>query len=138
MLLALAGVGTEAQQRQGRQRNGNGRPKPKAKADQCHGKEIDKCYEQLQAYGKADKPAEIIKTKEGLEKLCKSFGTVVECQKGYIKKCATPLQKELFDFFLESFTKTVEEFCGNPDNKQSEYFSTDMIMISRLIGRQCN
>lgn len=52
----------------------------------------------------------------------RSFDTVVECQKGYIKKCATPLQKELFDFFLESFTKTVEEFCGNPDTKQSKCF----------------
>jgi len=50
----------------------------------------------------------------------RSFDTVVECQKGYIKKCATPLQKELFDFFLESFTKTVEEFCGNPETKQSK------------------
>lgn len=50
----------------------------------------------------------------------RSFDTVVECQKGYIKKCATPLQKELFDFFLESFTKTVEEFCANPENKQSK------------------
>lgn len=54
--------------------------------------------------------------------LLRSFDTVVECQKGYIKKCATPLQKELFDFFLESFTKTVEEFCQNPENKQSKYF----------------
>lgn len=70
LVLAIAGSAIEAQ-RQGRQRNGNARAKPKGKADQCHGKEIDKCYEQLQAYGKADKPAEIIKTKEGLEKLCK-------------------------------------------------------------------
>lgn len=71
MLLAFAGILAESQQRQGRQRNNNARARPKNKADQCHGKEIDKCYEQLQAYGKADKPAEIIKTKEGLDKLCK-------------------------------------------------------------------
>lgn len=120
MFLALTGVGTfvEAQQRS---RSGSGRQKPKPKADQCHGKEIDKCYEQLQAFGKADRPSEIMKTKEGLEKLCKTFDTVTECQKAYIKKCATPLQRELFDFFLESFSKTVEEFCNNPSSKQSEY-----------------
>lgn len=117
LVLTIAGLSAEAQTRQARQRTGT-KPKPKNRADQCHGKEVDKCYEQLQSYGKADRPAEILKTKEGLEKLCKSFSTVVECQKGYIKKCATPLQKELFDFFLESFTKTVEEFCGNADNKQ--------------------
>lgn len=70
MLLAIAGLAIDAQ-RQGRQRNGNTRNRPKGKADQCHGKEIDKCYEQIQAYGKADKPAEIIKTKEGLDNLCK-------------------------------------------------------------------
>lgn len=71
MLFAVASLAIEAQ-RQGRQRNTNAnRARPKNKADQCHGKEIDKCYDQLQAYGKADKPAEIIKTKEGLDKLCK-------------------------------------------------------------------
>lgn len=70
-MLVIAGLAVDAQQRQARQRNGNSRNRPKNKADQCHGKEIDKCYEQLQAYGKADKPAEIIKTKEGLDKLCK-------------------------------------------------------------------
>lgn len=70
MILSLACLTVEAQ-RQARQRNTNPKNKPKSKADQCHGKEIDKCYEQLQAYGKADRPAEIIKTKDGLEKLCK-------------------------------------------------------------------
>ena len=68
-IVSLASV--EAQQRQGRQRTGGNRNRQKGKADQCHGKEIDKCYEQLQAYGKTDRPAEIIKTKEGLDKLCK-------------------------------------------------------------------
>lgn len=117
--LVLTGTLTLGQTRQARQRGGsNARPKQKGKADQCHGKEIDKCYDQLQAFGKADRPAEILKTKDGLEKLCKTFATTNECQKGYIKKCATPLQKELFEFFLESFTKTVEEFCNNPDSKQ--------------------
>ena len=120
LVLAVLGlVSVEAQQRQGRQRSNSPRNRQKGK-DQCHGKEIDKCYEQLQALSKADRPAEIIKTKDGLDKLCKSFDTVVECQKGYIKKCATPLQKELFDFFLESFTKTVEEFCNNPNTKSSK------------------
>lgn len=70
VLLAVAGLVADAQ-RQGRQRGGNTRTRQKGKADQCHGKEIDKCYDQLQAYGKADKPAEIIKTREGLDKLCK-------------------------------------------------------------------
>ena len=70
MLLAVASLAIDAQ-RQGRQRSNNNRNRPKGKADQCHGKEIDKCYEQLQAYGKGDRPADIIKTKEGLDKLCK-------------------------------------------------------------------
>lgn len=66
-MVALA----EAQTRQGRQRQQSpSRPKGK-KADLCHGKEIDKCYETLQSYGKADRPADILKTKEGIDKLCK-------------------------------------------------------------------
>lgn len=68
MVLAVFSV-AEAQ-RQGRQRNGN-KARGKGKADQCHGKEMDKCFEQIQAIGKAEKPAEILKTKEGVEKLCR-------------------------------------------------------------------
>lgn len=63
---------TDAQaQRPSRQRGTSQRARSRGKSDQCHGKEIDKCYETIQAYGKADKPAEIIKTKEGLDSLCK-------------------------------------------------------------------
>lgn len=68
LLLAFASFATA--QRQGRQRNGNSRTRAKGKADQCHGKEMDKCYEQIQAYGKADRPSDILKTKEGIDKLC--------------------------------------------------------------------
>lgn len=69
-VLALVSSLSEAQQRQGRQRSSSPRNRQKSK-DQCHGKEVDKCYEQLQALGKVDRPADIIKTKEGLDKLCK-------------------------------------------------------------------
>lgn len=69
MLLAIASS-VQAQARQGRQKNPNAKPRGKGKADQCHGKEIDKCYEQLQAFSKADRPGEILKNKEGVDKLC--------------------------------------------------------------------
>ena len=43
------------------------------------------------------------------------------------------MQKELFDFFLESFTKTVEEFCGNPETKQSKWsLQLFLLFISNL------
>lgn len=69
-MLAVASLVQVEAQRQGRQRSNSPRNRQKGK-DQCHGKEIDKCYEQLQALGKAERPSEIIKTKEGLDKLCK-------------------------------------------------------------------
>lgn len=70
-IVSLAANVAEAQgTRQGRQRGNSNRSRQKGK-DQCHGKEIDKCYEQLQALSKADRPADIIKTKDGLDKLCK-------------------------------------------------------------------
>lgn len=72
VLLAIASLASNVAeaQRQGRQRTNSNRNRQKGK-DQCHGKEIDKCYEQLQALSKGDRPADIIKTKEGLDKLCK-------------------------------------------------------------------
>lgn len=37
-----------------------------------------------------------------------------------MKKCGTPIQRELFDFILEQFVESVKQFCNDGDNKEGK------------------
>jgi len=116
LIVALILDGVDAQQRQGRRR-GNRRRRPR---EQCHGKEVDKCLEKVHQMTKGPNPSRIIKTEEGVNKLCETTEQTTKCFKGYMKKCGTPLQRELFEFAIEYFVKTVEQFCtGDNDLKRT-------------------
>lgn len=54
-----------AQKKRGRGRKG------KNGADQCHQKEVVKCFDKLTALGKEDEPTSIIATSSGLNRICK-------------------------------------------------------------------
>ena len=45
---------------------------------------------------------------------------VVTCFKGYMKKCGTPLQRELFDFSIEYFFNSVDQFCKPGVDRESK------------------
>lgn len=35
----------------------------------------------------------------------------IECNKSFMKRCSTPLHKELYDFFVDGIVKSMEQFC---------------------------
>ena len=37
-----------------------------------------------------------------------------------MKKCGTPIQRELFDFMMEQFVESVNLFCNTPDTRKGE------------------
>jgi hypothetical protein len=41
----------------------------------------------------------------------RTVNEVVKCIKSFIRKCGTPLQRELFDFGTEYFVQTIKQFC---------------------------
>jgi len=119
LIAALIVDSVEAQQR-GSRRRGGGRRRDRNR-EQCHGKEIDKCLEKMQQLTKGPNPSRIIKTDEGVKKICQTTDQTTKCFKGYMKRCGTPLQRELFDFAIEYFVKTVEQFCSG-DNELKKTF----------------
>lgn len=65
LLVLLVTDSALAQKKRGRGRKG------KNGADQCHQKEVVKCFDKLTALGKEDDPTSIIATSQGLNRICK-------------------------------------------------------------------
>jgi len=103
----------DAQRTRNRQR---GRGSNRRKGQNCHLKAIDECLNKLEALGKRPQASSIVTTSEGLDELCETIKGSIQCSKGYMKKCGTPIQRELFDFGIEQFDKSLELFCAaGPD-----------------------
>lgn len=41
----------------------------------------------------------------------RTVNEVVKCIKSFIRRCGTPLQRELFDFGTDYFLQTIKQFC---------------------------
>jgi hypothetical protein len=113
----------------------------------CHLKEVDSCLDKIQALTKGPNPTAIITTSEGLDKICgyltnlsfiiinitsfsivfyseyRTVNEVVKCIKSFIRKCGTPLQRELFDFGTEYFVQTIKQFCDVGTLRESKFQS---------------
>jgi len=112
-LVVLGSVDVDAQRRRNRTRN------RKKSGPNCHLKEIDKCLEKMEALGKRPHASNIIATEEGLNELCSTVTGTTDCMKAYMKKCGTPIQRELFDFIIEQFVESVNDFCKGGDSKET-------------------
>jgi len=115
-LVALSLV-VDAQRSNNAQRRRN-RLKNRGKGQNCHLKQIDDCLDKMKKLTNTTEPSNIIATKEGIDEICSTFDGVFTCIKAYIKKCSTPLHKELFDFATESITKQIDKFCTDEVTKK--------------------
>ncbi|CAG2100908.1 unnamed protein product, partial [Medioppia subpectinata] len=79
----------------------------------CHLKEVDSCLDKLEAMTKGPNPTAIITTPEGIDKICGTVNEVNKCIKAFIKRCGTPLQREVFDFVSEHFQQKIKQFCDS-------------------------
>jgi len=121
LLLAIVGLVvcvtfSEAQNGGGGRRRNRGRGRGR-KGPNCHMKEIDKCLEKMEALGKRQGASDIITTAAGLDELCTTATGTTDCIKAYMKKCGTPIQRELFDFMIEQFVESVKLFCNDGEGR---------------------
>jgi len=73
----------------------------------------------MEALGKKPHASIIITTNGGLDQLCQTVNSTVECRRLFWKKCATGLQADTFDFFQEQFTESVKQFCNSPPTRKT-------------------
>jgi len=103
----LADAQTANPKRRTKQRN----RKNKSKSGNCHLKAIDVCLDKVEAVTNNRSSAALIKTPEGISKLCKVMNDNIDCNKSFMKRCSTPLHKELYDFFVDGIVKSMAQFC---------------------------
>lgn len=90
--------------------------KKKGKKDACHLREIESCIAKVQELGKRKDPSALIATNEGLNTICKTTrDDLTKCIKSFIKKCGTPLHREVTDLLTDQITNQVARFC-DPKN----------------------
>lgn len=112
VLILLVTDSALAQKKRNRGRKGN------KGSDQCHQKEVVKCFDKLTALGKEDNPTSIIATSQGLNRICKTIKEdTMKCIKGYFKKCGTPLHREISDLVMDMVLHRVTKFCDNSQQK---------------------
>ncbi|KAI2809949.1 hypothetical protein BLOT_001102 [Blomia tropicalis] len=103
---------TLAQKKRNRGRKGN------KGSDQCHQKEVVKCFDKLHAFNKEDEPTSILATSQGLNRICKTIkDDTMRCVKTYFKKCGTPLHREISDLVMDMVVHRVSRFCDNSQQK---------------------
>ena len=114
-------------------RGGSGK-KSKSRHDfqTCHLKEIDSCLDKIQALAQAPNPSSIITTSAGLDKLCGTVNDILKCVKGYLKKCGTPLQREIYELTIEYFTRTVKKFCDETPERESKFCCKQESFVTNL------
>ena len=110
--------------------NVEGAKKKKNKKDSCHLREIETCLNKVQELGKRKDPSALIATNEGLNTICKTTrDDLTKCIKTFIKKCGTPLHREMTDLITDQVTNQVARFC---DPKNPARGSKFLIKILRF------
>ena len=86
------------------------------KKDACHLRDIEACISKVQELGKRKDPSALIASNEGLNTICKTTrDDLTKCIKSYMKKCGTPLHREVTDLLTDQITNQVARFC-DPKN----------------------
>ncbi|KAH9415226.1 hypothetical protein DERP_006318 [Dermatophagoides pteronyssinus] len=105
----------------------------KGKKDPCHLKEIDVCIGKVQALGKRKEPSALIASNEGLNTICKAIKEdLTKCVKNFIKKCGTPLHKEVSDLIVDQIDNSISRFC-DPNNPQRQKFLKESPCIHKKV-----
>ncbi|XP_074599861.1 uncharacterized protein LOC141854174 [Brevipalpus obovatus] len=118
--------GAEPSKKKNRYRN------KKTKAN-CHLKELDKCIKSLEKYKNDTNAYKLITNDRGLDEICSNSQASLTCFGGHIENCGTPIQKEMFDFMTEQFTKSIDKFC-KPGDLRREFLQYSPCIAEKVLN----
>jgi len=93
----------------------------RGRKDGCHLREIEFCINKVQDLGKRKNPSVLIASNDGLNTICQAIKVdLSKCIKTFMKKCGSPLHRELVELVMEQMNSHVTKFCNekNPDRKE--------------------
>ena len=81
----------------------------------CHMRQVDACFYPIITL--SSQVADVITTESGVNQFCSTVSTSISCLKSYLRRCSTPLQREMFNFLSDQFSSRVDEFCNSTSLK---------------------
>ncbi|KPM06997.1 hypothetical protein QR98_0054790 [Sarcoptes scabiei] len=87
----------------------------KGKKDPCHLREAESCMNKIQSLSKRKDPSSLIASNEAIRE------DLSKCVKNFLKKCGTPLHREIFDLIIDQMDLSISRFC-DPKNAERTTF----------------
>lgn len=108
-------------------------PIPMVYSTECHLRELDLCLTSA-----ASIKAVPVNDDE-IDKYCNLIKEAIECLSAYVKKCATPMQKEVIAFFTgRGFIEQGEKFCTKGDELRNNYLEqAPCLAKAQIDGKRC-
>ncbi|XP_015789285.1 uncharacterized protein LOC107366215 [Tetranychus urticae] len=105
--------------------------RPKAN---CHMKELQDCIEKVDRYTNDSQSYKLITSSRGIDEICSNSLEGVNCFKDHMEKCGTPIQKEMFEFVLDQFSKSIDRFC-KPGELRTEFLRHSPCIAENVLGK---
>jgi hypothetical protein len=80
-----------------------------AQAQSCHMRELDLCAATLVVFTQS--PSGLAVTENDLNKQCSYLKEADNCLKNFIKRCTTPIQRQMVSFMGEGSNDLLEDYC---------------------------
>lgn len=125
-VIVVSCVSTSVAQQASRERSQRG-------PHNCHMRQVDACFYSIVSL--TSQVANVITTESGVNQFCSTVSSSVSCLKTYLRRCSTPLQREMFNFFSDQFTSRVDEFC-NSTNLKSQLLTHSPCIQSSVFNNQ--
>lgn len=107
----------------------------KGRKDGCHLREIESCINKLQDLGKRKQPSALIASNEGLNTICKAIKVdLTKCVKTFMKKCGTPLHREIADLIVDQMTGQLNRFCDEKNAERQEFLKHSPCMHKKVFS----
>lgn len=108
----------------------------KGKKDPCHLKEVEVCIGKVQALGKRKDPSVLISNSDGLNTICKAIkDDLAKCVKSYVKKCGTPLHREVVDLVVDQVTVSIERFCDEKNPERAKFLKESPCIHKKVFSK---
>lgn len=131
LILAVIGESVvEGARSRSRSRNRN----RKRRRRSCHLRALDRCLSRIEKLSNDPDSSLLITSTEGMDQICTASQNVVKCMKGFMKKCGTPLQRELFDFGNQQFEMQLGNYC-NDSAKRDKFLVHSPCIQSKVLSK---
>ncbi|XP_015794772.1 uncharacterized protein LOC107371256 [Tetranychus urticae] len=100
----------------------------------CHLKQLQSCIEKVDRYSNQTEAYKLITTSRGIDEICSNSLEGLNCLKEHIDQCGTPIQREMFEFTIEQFQRSIDQFC-KPGELRQEFLKHSPCIADNILSK---